>query len=343
MKAIFVERHGPPEVLAERQVEVPQPQQGEVRIRVHASGVNFADILQRLGLYGNAPKKPYITGFEVAGEVSAVGAGVTRFKEGERVVALTRFGGYAEEVNTREIGVLPIPEEIDFVTAAAIPVNFLTAWCCMFTMGNLRSGERVLIHNGAGGVGTAAVQLARQAGAEIFATASTQEKLDFIRDLGVDHPINYRESDFADEVRAIAGDRSIDLILDAVGGETLMRGYKLLAPLGRLVSYGMFEAAPSSRRNPWKAWRAWRATPRFNPIQMIGRNTGVFGFHLALLEGKHEVVAEAFAEILDGVVRGSLRPIIAETFPLSGSGAAAAHHFIHERRNIGKVLLVRGD
>jgi len=341
MRAINLERHGPPEVMVEREVSAPEPAADEVRIRVRAAGVNFADLLQRLGLYGSAPKMPYIPGFEVSGEVSAVGAEVSGFREGDKVVAMTRFGGYAEEVCAPRIAVLPVPADLDLVVAASIPVNYLTAWFCLKTMGNLRSGERVLVHNGAGGVGTAAVQLAREDGAEIFATASSEEKLELLRDLGVHHPINYRASDFAEEIRRISGERSIDVILDAVGGKTTLEGYKLLAPLGRLISYGMFEAAPTANRNPLRAWRAWRQTPRFNPIQMIGRNTGVFGFHLALLEGKNHLVAEAFEQILEMIMAGRLLPIIAESFPLTAVGAAEAHRFIHERRNLGKVLLVR--
>ena len=342
MRAVLLERKGPPEVMVEREIAVPEPENDQVRIRVRAAGVNFADLLQRLGLYGNAPKMPYVPGFEVSGEVSAVGSEVRSIQEGDRVVALTRFGGYAEEVCAPALAALPVPAELDLTAAASIPVNYLTAWFCLKTMGNVRAGERVLVHNGAGGVGTAAVQLARQDGAEIFATASSDEKLQFLTDLGVDHAINYRTGDFAEQIRRIAGRRSIDVILDAVGGKTTLEGYKLLAPLGRLISYGMFEAAPTANRNLLRAWRAWRNTPRFNPIQMIGRNTGVFGFHLALLEGKHHLVAEAFEEILGMVLDGRLRPIIAESFPLSASGAAAAHRFIHERRNIGKVLLANG-
>ena len=340
MRAIQLERRGPPEVMVERETAIPEPSPEEVRIRVRAAGVNFADLLQRLGLYGNAPKMPYIPGFEVSGEVSAVGTEASGFKEGDKVVALTRFGGYAEEVCAPRIAVLPVPADLDLVVAASIPVNYLTAWICLKTMGNLRHGERVLVHNGAGGVGTAAVQLAREDGAEIFATASSEEKLELLRNLGVHHPINYRTSDFSQQIRRISGERSIDVILDAVGGETTLAGYKLLAPLGRLISYGMFEAAPTANRNPFRAWRAWRRTPRFNPIQMIGRNTGVFGFHLALLQGKEHLVAEAFEQILEMVMAGRLQPIISESFPLTATGAAEAHRFIHERRNMGKVLLV---
>ena len=340
MKAIMIERRGPPEVLVERQVGVPEPGAGEVRIAVRASGVNFADLLQRLGLYGSAPRPPYVPGFEVAGKVDAVGAGVDRLSVGDRVVALTRFGGYAERVCAAEAVALEIPDEVGYEDAAALPVNYLTAWICMFTMGNLRAKQRVLIQAAAGGVGTAAVQLAHAAGAEIFAVAGSDEKVEFVRGLGADHAMNYNDIDFAAEIRTLAGERCLDLVLDGVGADTLRRGYELLSPLGRLVSFGLSEAVSGPRRNRPRALWAWWRTPRFNPVEMIGKNVGVFGFHLAHLDGKQQVVIEAFTEILRMVLAGEVRPVIARTFPLTGEGAAAAHRYVHERRNIGKVLLV---
>ncbi len=339
MKAIMLERTGRPEVLAEKQVDVPEPGPDEVRIAVRAAGVNFADLLQRLGLYGGAPPFPYIPGFEVAGEVEAVGDGVEDFDIGARVVALTRFGGYAEKACAPAAVTLELPDAVGLEEAAALPVNYLTAWVCMFTMGNLRAGERVLIHAAAGGVGTAAVQLARVTGAEIYATVGSDEKAHFVRGLGAQHPINYKTVDFAEAIRSQVGRRNIDLVLDGVGAETLRKGYDLLAPLGRLVSFGLSEAVSGPGRSVPRSLLAWWRTPRFDPVNMIGRNVGVFGFHLAHLERRKELVAEAFADVLRLVVEGEIRPIIARTFPLTAEGAAAAHRYMHERRNIGKVIL----
>ena len=340
MKAILIEKKGAPEVLVERQVSAPEPRHDEICIRVRAAGVNFADLLQRLGIYGSAPKFPYIPGFEVAGDVEATGADVHDLDVGDRVVALTRFGGYAEQVCAQEANALRLPDAIGFEEAAVLPVNYLTAWICMITMGNLRENERVLVHSAAGGVGTAAVQLAATIGAECFATAGSDDKVRFLQELGADHPINYREQDFAEEIRRLVGDRGIDVVLDSVGGETMRRSYELLAPLGRLVSFGLSDAVVGPTPNLPRALLAWWRTPRFNPVEMIGRNTGVFGFHLAHLYGKHDVVTEAFAEIVRMVGEGELRPIVAHAFPLDGPGAVAAHRYLHERRNIGKVLLV---
>lgn len=354
MRAIVLERRGGPEGLVERDVDLPEPGPDEVRIRVAASGINFADILQRLGLYGSGPKPPYVPGFEVAGEISALGEDIQKDQEGaggervdglavgRRVVALTRFGGYAEEVCTRRSLVWPLPDSLTYQDGAALPVNYLTAWLCLHDMANLQPGERVLIQGGAGGVGTAAVQMALDAGATVFATAGSDDKVEFLGELGVHHPINYRAQRFDDEVRRIAGERELDVVLDAVGGETLQRGYRLLAPFGRLVSYGLSQAVSGERRNLLRALWAWWRTPSFGPLQLIGDNIGVFGFHLAHVQGREERVARAFGQILDRVTRGVLRPVIAETFPLTGAGVADAHRYIHARRNIGKVLLVTG-
>lgn len=339
MKAIFLERYGPPEVLVEREVRAPRPGANEVTIRVRASGINFADLLQRAGLYANAPRLPYIPGFEVAGEVAQAGEQVTRFQPGDRVVALTRKGGYAEEVSVLDSAVTMLPGAIGYEQAAALPVNYLTAWFCLFSIGHLQPSERVLIHGGAGGVGIAAIQLAQTHKAELFATAGSEEKVKFLEGLGVEHAINYRSADFLDEIRALTEGRGVDLVLDPVGGETLRRSYRLLAPLGRVVCYGLSSALPGKRRNWIAALGAWWRTPRFNPLRLIGRNVGVFGFHLALLRHKQDQVAKAFDQILEMTTQGILCPVIAATFPLTAQGAIDAHRYLHERRNIGKVLL----
>ncbi|MDH3285235.1 MAG: zinc-binding dehydrogenase, partial [Acidobacteriota bacterium] len=228
---------------------------------------------------------------------------------------------------------------ISYVEAAALPVNYLTAWFCLFDMGHLKRDEKVLIQCGAGGVGTAAIQLAREVGATIFATAGSDEKVAFLKEAGVDVPINYMRVKFDAEIRERIGERGLDLVLDAVGGDTLRRGYELLAPLGRLVSYGLSDAVAGPRRSLRKAASAWWKTPRFSPLSLIERNVGVWGFHLALLRGREDRIAAAMREVVERVEAGRLKPVIARTFPLTARGAADAHRFIHERRNIGKVLL----
>jgi NADPH:quinone reductase-like Zn-dependent oxidoreductase len=341
MRAIRLEKYGSADGLRERNLTQPEPGPGEISISVRAAGINFADLLQRLRLYANAPGLPYVPGFEVSGTVSKVGDEIGNFAVGERVVALTRYGGYAEKVCVSPEQTRKISGDLSFESAAAIPVTYLTAWFCLNEMARFRSGETVLVHTGAGGVGTAAIQLAKAVGpAAIFSTTSSSTKVDFLREIGVDYPINYRQKDFTEVIRATAGERGVDVILDAVGGETLRKSYEILAPLGRLVSYGLSSAAPSQKRTPLKTFRAWWQTPSFKPLDMIGRNVGVFGFHLGYLGSKEKLVGAAFDQILRMTAENTLRPIIAESFPLTAQGAREAHRFIHQRRNLGKVVLV---
>lgn len=343
MKAIRIERYGPPESLVERELPSPSPRPDEIKVLVEAAGINFADLLQRLHLYGNAPRLPYIPGFEVAGCVVECGDQVTQFKPGDRVAGLTKFGGYADEVCIDEEAALPIPESMNFEEAAAVPVNYLTAWFCIFEMGGLKPNEKVLIQGGSGGVGIALIQCAIWKGAEILATAGSREKIDFLKQLGVHHAVNYRESDFFEEAVQIWGEKNVDLVIDSIGGKALKQGYQLLAPLGRIVSYGLSSAVAGKKKNWIHALRALWNTPSFKPLDLIQRNTGVYGFHLGLLDSKRSAVKQAFQQILRLFEEGHLKPIIAKRFPLSGKGAAAAHTYMHERRNIGKIVLVRRE
>ena len=243
MRQIVIVRYGAPEVLEPRETPDPMPGEGEIRITVHASGVNFADVLARLGLYPDAPKPPVTVGYEVSGRVDAVGPGVASHRVGDRVVALTHFGGYADRVVTPEALAVPIPESIDDIVAAAIPVNYLTALIALYRLSNITGADVVLIHGAGGGVGIAATQLARLRGATIIGTASSS-KHDAIRAQGVDHAIDYRQADVTAEVRRLTNGRGADVVLDPIGGRSFADSYRLLAPLGRLVMYGVSSIAP---------------------------------------------------------------------------------------------------
>src|SRR4029079_1815797 len=216
MRAVVLTGHGGPEVLQVQERPDPPVGPGEVRIAVKAAGINFADTMARMGLHPDAPKPPCVMGYEVAGEVESVGEGVDSLKVGDRVMAGTRFGGHAELISVPAEQALPFPDDWSFEQATAIPVNYATAYVALITMGGLREGQRALIHAAAGGVGTAAVQIARNVGAEIFGTASAS-KHDAIRDLGAEHAIDYRTQDFEEEVRRITGGEGVDVIIDATG------------------------------------------------------------------------------------------------------------------------------
>src|SRR5438270_6551786 len=229
LRQVVIVRHGPPEVLTPRESPDPVPGDGEIRIAVYAAGVNFADILARLGLYPDAPKPPVVVGYEVSGVVDAVGANVTRLRKGDRVVALTRFGGYADRVVVPEWMAFPIPAAMDANVAAAIPVNYATALVALYQMSNLSAGETVLVHGAGGGVGIAATQLARLRGATVIGTASAA-KHEAIREHGAQHAIDYRKADVVAEVKRMTDGRGGDVVLDPIGGRSFADSYRLLAP-----------------------------------------------------------------------------------------------------------------
>jgi NADPH:quinone reductase-like Zn-dependent oxidoreductase len=336
MRQAVIPRHGPPDVFEIRDRPDPTPAAGEVRIRVRAAGINFADVLSRLGLYPDAPKPPVVVGYEVAGRVDAIGADVTGFAPGDRVMALTRFGGYSDVVVTPAAACFHFPDELSDAEAAAIPVNYLTAALALYRMAALAPRETVLIHNAGGGVGIAAIQLARLRRATVIGTASAA-KHDALRTFGVDHAIDYRHADVAADVKRITRGRGVDVILDPIGGTSFLTSYRMLAPLGRLIMFGLSAAAPGERRNWWHAFKAWRATPRFDPLSMINRNRGVFGLHVGHLWEEQAQLLPLMQMLMGEFSAGRLRPVVAKTFPLDK--AADAHRFIQSRSNIGKVVL----
>ena len=336
MRHVVFTRYGGPEVLAVREATRPAVASGEVGISVRAAGVNFADVMARMGLYPDAPKPPLVLGYEVAGVVDAVGPAVLRIHEGDRVVALTRFGGYATQVVVPAAYVFPIPPSVSDADAAALPVNYLTASLALYRLANLTAGETVLIHGAGGGVGIAATQLARLRRATIIGTASTVKHA-ALRALGVDHVVDPRVNDVAVELRRLTHDRGADVVLDPIGGKSFDTSYRLLAPLGRLVVYGVSSVAPGYRRNWWHAARVMMQMSSFKPLSLMNRNRGVFGLNLAHLWEERQQLAAAMRLLLEDLQRGQLQPVLAKTFPLER--AADAHRYVQSRANIGKVLL----
>lgn len=336
MRQAVIARFGSPDVFEMRDAPDPVPREGEVRIQVRAAGINFADVLARLGLYPDAPRPPMVVGYEVAGHVEAIGSGVTRFAAGDRVIALTRFGGYSNVVVVPASQAFHLPGELSDAEAAAIPVTYLTAALALYRMAALSPGETVLIHNAGGGVGIAATQLARLRRATVIGTASAFKHA-ALRSFGVEHLIDYTQADVPAEVERITRGRGVDVILDPIGGSSFTSSYRMLAPLGRLVIFGLSAAAPGERRNRWKALLAWRATPRFDPLSLINRNRGVFGLNVGHLWQEQAQLAPIMDMLLGELRAGRLRPVVARTFPLEH--AADAHRFMQSRQNIGKVVL----
>ena len=341
MKALVITEHGPPDVMRVQERPDPEPGPGEVRIAVRAAGVNFADLLARVGLYPDAPKTPCVLGYEVGGEVESVGEGVEGHEVGDRVMAGTRFGGQAELVTVPADQLLPLHKKLSFEQGAAFPVNYGTAYAALVIMAGLKEAERVLIHAAAGGVGISATQIARNIGAEVFGTASAS-KHDAIRAQGVDHPIDYRNEDFADAVRRTTGGEGVDVALDALGPSSFRKDYELLRQGGRLVMYGASELQTGDRRNIPTIARAlvkspFATMPWWKGVGVMNENKGVIGLNMLSWwdrEGSLDRVTEPLMADLEA---GRLEPVVAESFSFDRAGDA--HRFIAERRNIGKVVL----
>jgi synaptic vesicle membrane protein VAT-1 len=338
MRQIWISKAGPPETLLLKEAPDPNPRTGEARIRVEASGINFADVMGRMGLYPDLPKIPVVPGYEVAGRVDAVGEGVDPAWIGRSVFALTRFGGYADVVCAPTRRIFPRPEGMSVEEGAAIPVNYLTAWQLIVVMGALKAGETMLVHSAGGGVGVAAIQIAKHLGAKVIGTASAA-KHEELRALGVDHLIDYRTADFEKRAREITQGRGVELILDAVGGESLKKGYRLLAPTGRLGIFGASSAATNKTGGMLGMVSMLAGTPwlQFNPLSLMNANKGVFGVNLGHMWDQGDRIASWMNQLIQLWEQGAIKPRIARTF--SFGEAPAAHHFIQDRSNIGKVLL----
>jgi NADPH:quinone reductase-like Zn-dependent oxidoreductase len=338
VRAIWITRAGGPEVLQVREAADPRPGPGEVRVRVHAAGLNFAEIMARLGLYPDAPKPPCVVGYEAAGVVDAMGPGVSAPPPGTRVVVLCRFGAHADVICAPAGQAVPISDAMTFEEAAALPVNYITAYHALFRVAALRPGDKVLVHMAAGGVGIAALQLCRTVpGVETFGTSSAS-KHDAIRAEGCDHPIDYRHQDYEREVRRLTGGKGVDVVLDPLGGKDWRRGYRLLRPAGRLVAYGFANLATGERRNVVGAARAALGIPIFTPIGLMNDNRGVAGVNIGHLWSELDMLSAELSALLELYREGRVRPHIDSAYRFEQ--AAEAHRRIQSRKNVGKVLLV---
>lgn len=338
MRQVWISRAGAPEVLEVREARDPLPVAGELRIRVAAAGINFADIMGRLGIYPDLPKMPVVPGYEVAGQVDAVGDGVESDWIGRDVLAMTRFGGYSDVVCAPERQVFARPDGMSAEAGAAFPVNYLTAHQLLTVMGSLASGDTVLVHSAGGGVGIAATQLAHQIGARVIGTASAGKHA-ALKELGVDDCIDYRTEDFEEKVRELTRGRGVELAIDAVGGDSFRKSFRSLSPTGRLGMFGMSAAATGKRRSIVGLLGAAVRMPwfSFTPLRLMDANKGVFGVNIGHLWDETDRIASWMEKLLEQHAGGSLQPVVDRSFPIAE--AAAAHHYIQDRKNFGKVLL----
>jgi NADPH:quinone reductase-like Zn-dependent oxidoreductase len=337
MRQIVTTANGGVEVLKVQEAPDPKPGEGEVVIQVKAAGLNFADILARQGLYPDGPKKPCVMGYEVSGVVEATAVGVDVGLIGKAVVALTRFGGQAEKIAVRAEQIFEKPASLTFEQAAAIPVNYLTAYALLYVMGSLQANESVLIHNAGGGVGLAALDIAKKIGATTFGTASPG-KHEFLRERGLDHAIDYRTQEWLPVLRQLTNDRGVELVIDPIGGAHWKKSYAALRHTGRLGMFGVSAASANGLKGKLKLIKAALQMPRFHPIGLLNKNRGVFGLNLGHMWHEPEKVATWMKVILEGVNDGWVRPHVDKAFPFAQAGEA--HAYMEARKNTGKVVLV---
>jgi NADPH:quinone reductase-like Zn-dependent oxidoreductase len=337
MRQIVNRATGGVEVLEIQEAPDPTPAKGEVVVNVKAAGLNFADILARQGLYPDGPKKPCVMGYEVCGVVETIGADIDRELLGKSVVAMTHFRGQAEKVAVAATQLFEKPVSLTFEEAAAIPVNYLTAYALLQVMGSLHEGESVLIHNAGGGVGLAAIDIARKIGATTYGTASPG-KHEFLRERGLDHPIDYRNQDWLPILKQLTNGRGVDLVIDPIGGGHWKKSYAALRHTGRLGMFGVSAASANGLKGKLKLVKAALQMPRFHPLGLLNKNRGVFGLNLGHLWHEPEKVSVWMKAILDGVSEGWIRPHVDKVFPFAKAGDA--HRYMEARKNIGKVVLI---
>jgi len=337
---IVITRVGGPEVLEIRPFVPAPPAPGEVVLEVGAVGLNFADIACRLGLYQAAPPIPFVPGLEVAGVVVARGEGVDRPAVGERVIAVTRFGGYTTRLNVAAELTRPLPEGWSFAQGAAFPVVFLTAWHGLVNVGRLARGETVVVHSAAGGVGTAACQIARDRGARVIGTVGSERKRTVAAEAGADPVLVSPHYDVWADVDRVTEGRGVDIVFDAVGGRGLRHGYRRLRPGGRLIVYGFAEMMPAGgwRNWPLLVWKYLR-TPRFAPFYMTTENRTVSGFNLIYMWERLDLFDETWSALMALAREDRVRPVIGATLPFEKVGEAQT--LLQSRGSTGKVVLVR--
>lgn len=335
MKAIVLRKNGGPGVLTMEEVRKPRPGKGEVGVSVRFAGINYAEILSRKGIYGWAPKKPYIPGMECSGVIAETGEGVDESRVGEKVMVGAKSGSYAERIVVPEANAVPMIDGYRFEEAASFLVNYMTAWVALFRMARAAEGEKVLITAAAGGVGTAAVQIAARAGCEVYGMAGSAEKLELIRSLGALSAFNYRDPECFKNLIAVTG--GVDVVIEMVGGDIFRRSMDALNPFGRVVVTG-FASLDLDKWNPVSWLRTWRDIPRADVGLLATRSLSVMSSHLGyLLEREPDMMTQLCGELREFVTAHGIKPVVSRVFGLAEAGRA--HEYIESRKSSGKVLL----
>lgn len=336
MLAYSLKRHGKPGVLVPQTMADPSPANGEVLVAIEHIGVNYAEIQSRKGLYAWSPDMPYIPGMESSGHIIALGEGVTDRQVGEKVIVVGQIGSYAEKIAIPSRQALPALKQYSSEENAAFAVNFMTAWVGLKKMLRLKKGETVLIQAAAGGVGTAAVQLAYSMGLEVYGTASTKEKCRLVEQLGARHCIQYSEEDFESRIRDYTDGEGLDAVIEVVGGEVFYKSMELLKPFGRLAVMG-FASLNLKKWNPLSWYRTYKSIPRVKFVQLGQVSRMVGASHLGYLLKNEKLLPQVWAELVDFVSEHQIKPVVGHT--MNFEEMAEAHQLMESRQSHGKIVL----
>ncbi len=341
MEAFYLIKNGKAEEAFElRSTEISKPTDFEIVIDTEAFGLNFADVMARLGYYKACPPLPAVIGYDVVGRVIETGDKVERIKVGDRVTALTRFGGYSKRVVTSSFGAVVIPEDTDVTEALALATQYATAYYASEIAMQMHEGEHVLIQAAAGGVGTALVQLAKRRGCIVYGTAGSDEKIEYLKKIGVDFPINYNKIDFYDYIREKRGLKSMDVIFDSIGGDYVKKATRLLAPCGRLAIYGAAQiAGNSSKKNMLRALKTLWGFGKYSPTQFFGENQSLIGVNMLQLgDYKPQILKKCMREVVELYKNGEIKPTVGKVF--KADELVEAHKYLQERKSVGKTAVV---
>ena len=336
MKSVILTKYGAPEVLTVKKLENIQPKSNEVRVKVHYAGINFAEIMARMKLYPGGPKPGSILGGEVSGIIDKIGEGVEGLNIGEKVMGLSPNGSYSSQVCIDSDAVIKLPDNFQLDEAAAFPIVYITAYMMMFDLGNLQDGDTFLIHGAGGGVGTAAIQLAKTKNVKIIGTSSSW-KHEKLREMGVDKCIDYNTDDTEKEIMNFTNGKGVDLIIDPIGAKNWKTSYKVLAKMGKLIIYGDQNLVKGDKLRPLVAMKEMYSMPKYKPMDLMANNKAVMGYHLGRFKGYEWKVKRSIDNLVKLVNDYDLHPVIDSKFLYTE--AAKAHRYIQSRKNFGKVLL----
>ena len=336
MKSYILRKHGKPHVLNIEDSSEPVPGSGEIRVKIEKIGLNYAEVQSRKGLYGWAPKLPYTLGMEAIGTVDMIGESVKSRKVGEKVIVGCQYGTYAEKI------VIPDRQALSPITSfsddenTAFPVNYLTAWVALMKVARLKPNDTVLIHAAAGGVGTAAVQIAKKYGCYVIGTVSNNEKIEILNNIGIDMAINYLNEDFEEVIKQKINNNGVDVVLEVVGGDVFKKSMRILNPFGRTVVAG-FASLNLKKMNPISWVNTWKDIPRAKVANLAESSTGILATHLGYLLNSESLLREVWDELVTFTIKHGIKPIIGHRFEFDD--LSKAHELMESRNSYGKIII----